>query len=98
MPATKTATASVATVIDSVADLRKQYGCGPIEFTGTDNALYERHLIFDNVTQSSEAGPREKFEAFARSAQTFFRSAGSKPKLPMNKKILNAFTISRWSF
>ncbi len=69
MSATKTATASVATDIDSVADLRKQYGCGPIEFTGTDNALYERHLIFDNVTQSSEAGPREKFEAFARSAR-----------------------------
>ena len=69
MPATKTATASVATGIDNLADLRKQYGCGPIEFTGTDNALYERHLIFDSVTQSSEAGPREKFEAFARSAR-----------------------------
>ena len=30
-------------------DLREQYGCGPIRFTGDPNALYERHLLFDNV-------------------------------------------------
>src|SRR5882724_720854 len=51
------------------AKLREQYGCGPIEFTGTDNALYERHLIFDNVVQLAAAGPRERFEAFARSVR-----------------------------
>src|SRR6266481_1910919 len=54
---------------DGVAKLLKQYGCGPIEFTGTDNALYERHLLFDNVVQPTAAGPREKFEAFARSVR-----------------------------
>jgi len=26
-----------------------QYGCGPIEFSGSDNAMYERHILFDNV-------------------------------------------------
>ena len=69
MPATKTAPASVATDIDNLADLRKQYGCGPVEFTGTDDALYERHLTFDNVVKTSEADPRERFEAFARSVR-----------------------------
>src|ERR1700741_521084 len=54
---------------DGLAMLREQYGCGPVEFTGTDNALYERHLIFDNVVKPNAAGPRERFEAFARSVR-----------------------------
>ena len=31
--------------------LMKQYGCGPVRFTGTPGALYERHLLFDNVRE-----------------------------------------------
>jgi len=52
---------------DRTAKLLKLYGCGPIEFSGTDNALYERHLLFDNVVKLSAAGDRERFEAIARS-------------------------------
>src|SRR5438093_9337859 len=52
-----------------IAQLRRQYGCGPLDFTGTDNALYERHLIFDNVVNVAEADPRQRFEAFARSVR-----------------------------
>src|SRR5947208_13745444 len=52
---------------DTISKLRSQYGCGPIEFTGTDNALYERHLIFDNVVSLSSVSDRERFEAIARS-------------------------------
>jgi starch phosphorylase len=54
---------------DGLAELREQYGCGPVNFTGTDNALYERHLLFDNVIKPTAAGPRERFEAFARSVR-----------------------------
>ena len=54
---------------DGLAKLREQYGCGPVEFTGTDNALYERHLIFDNIIKPAAAAPREQFEAFARSVR-----------------------------
>ncbi len=50
-----------------VAKLLEQYGCGPIEFTGTANALYERHLTFDHVLALSDAGPRERYDAVARS-------------------------------
>jgi len=57
------------TASDGLSKLREQYGCGPIEFAGTDNALYERHLIFDNVVDLVAAGPRERFEAFARSVR-----------------------------
>jgi glycogen phosphorylase len=58
-----------ATGLDSLAKLRGQYACGPVDFTGTDNALYERHLLFDNVVKPTAAGPRERFEAFARSVR-----------------------------
>ena len=54
---------------DGMAELFRQYGCGPVEFTGTDNALYERHLFFDNVVKLADAGPRERFEAFAHAVR-----------------------------
>jgi starch phosphorylase len=52
-----------------VFELFKQYGCGPVEFSGTDSALYERHLIFDNIIDIKTAGARERFEALARSVR-----------------------------
>ena len=51
------------------AELLEQYGCGPIQFSGSHNAFYERHLIFDNVKALGAAGSREKFEALARSVR-----------------------------
>ena len=49
--------------------LLDQYGCGLIHFAGTDNALYERHLPFDNVIPLAAADERDRFEAFARSVR-----------------------------
>src|SRR5690242_15624312 len=51
------------------AKLLEQYGCGPVRFTGTADALYERHLLFDRVVAPAAAGPRERFEALARSVR-----------------------------
>src|ERR1700757_4919622 len=58
-------------LVDSVnlSTLRQQYGCGPVEFAGTEDGLYERHLLFDDVVHPSAAGPREQFEASARSVR-----------------------------
>lgn len=50
-------------------ELLEQYGCGPIQFTGTKDALYERHLIFDHVLDPKKAALREQFEAAARSVR-----------------------------
>src|ERR1700722_2388836 len=52
-----------------MGDLLKRYGCGPVQFSGTDNGLYERHLIFDNIVDFTIAGVREKFEALAHSVR-----------------------------
>src|SRR5213083_351324 len=58
-----------STEFDTISKLRSQYGCGPVEFAGTDNALYERHLVFDNVVDLAAVSPRERFEAMARSVR-----------------------------
>jgi starch phosphorylase len=50
-------------------ELLEQYGCGPIKFTGTDDALYERHLMFDAVVDAASVGTRERYEAIARSVR-----------------------------
>ena len=52
-----------------LTELIEQYGCGPVQFTGSPDALYERHLLFDSVQQLTAAGPRERFEAAARSVR-----------------------------
>ena len=52
---------------EKLSKLLEQYGCGPIQFSGTHDALYERHLIFDNVIDPKKADPRDQFEAAARS-------------------------------
>jgi glycogen phosphorylase len=46
-----------------------QYGCGPIRFAGNDSALYERHLLFDNVIDQADSNARDRFEALARSVR-----------------------------
>ena len=46
-------------------DLRQQYGVGPIHFSGSHNALYERHLTFNTVVELDNATMRQRFEAAA---------------------------------
>ena len=66
---TKKVVSHAETASDSTAALRQQYGCGPIDLTGTPHALYERHLLFDNVADPAAAGARERYEALARSVR-----------------------------
>jgi glycogen phosphorylase len=52
---------------ERLKELLQQYGVGPIQFSGTHDALYERHLTFDHVVDVKNADVRERFEAAARS-------------------------------
>ncbi len=54
---------------DLISKLIAQYGCGPIKFSGTDEAFYERHLLFDNVVDANDVTLRERYEAVARSVR-----------------------------
>src|SRR5712692_6997959 len=69
MSANESTTPRAATTPDALATLRRQYGCGPVDLTGSANALYERHLLFDNVVDPAAAEARERYEALARSVR-----------------------------
>src|SRR5215470_12447959 len=69
MNATKTATETKGANSSELEELIKRYGCGPVQFTGTNDALYERHLVFDNVVDGPAIGARDRFEAAARSVR-----------------------------
>src|SRR5215469_3336518 len=59
----------MTTKAPATSELLRQYGCGPIPFVGTENAFYERHLVFDRVIDPRLASARERFEAFSRSVR-----------------------------
>jgi len=69
MSVQKPPTPRAATTSDTMAVLRRQYGCGPVELTGSADGLYERHLLFDNVIDPPAASARDRYEAFARSTR-----------------------------
>jgi starch phosphorylase len=58
---------SSGTMIEETSLAR--YNCGPVKFTGGENALYERHLTFDQVIPVDSASRRDKFEAVAHSVR-----------------------------
>jgi len=64
----------------NISDLLQQYGCGPIPFFGTENAFYERHLVFDRAIDPSVASARERFEAFSRSVRDILAQRWVKTK------------------
>jgi starch phosphorylase len=42
---------------DAATLINSRYGRGPVQFAGTSEALYERHLLFDSgVDLASDAG------------------------------------------
>lgn len=62
-------TTKVHSLPDPANLLKTQYGCGPVHFAGTSEALYERHLLFDSGLDPAAATPRDRFEALARSVR-----------------------------
>src|SRR5438445_6556446 len=69
MSANQTVVSPASIESDTISRVLRQYGHGAIQFSGADNALYERHLVFDNIVDPAAAGPRERFEAIARSVR-----------------------------
>ena len=63
------ATAKRPRLPEEAKRLGSKYGCGPVHFSGTDEALYERHLLFDSGVDLADATARDRFEALARSVR-----------------------------
>src|SRR6266542_5978805 len=60
---------SVSATGSNLSKLIERYSRGPVKFIGAEDALYERHLVFDNVMEKTTTGTREHFEAMARSVR-----------------------------
>src|SRR5579863_5701298 len=59
----------MTTSVGTASSLLQLYGCGSIPFIGTENAFYERHLVFDRAIDPKVASARERFEALAHSVR-----------------------------
>src|SRR5229473_1271530 len=60
---------SMAAKPANISELLQPYGSGAIRFAGTEDALYERHLVFDRAIDPKVASARERFEAFSHSVR-----------------------------
>jgi len=49
------------------SELLERYGSKDIPFYGREDALYERHLVFDRAIDPKVASARERFESFSHS-------------------------------
>ena len=74
---------------DAVTLIKTQYGCGPVQFAGTDEALYERHLLFDNSVALEAATARDRFEALARSVRDILSQ-----RWPLTERNLECASVS----
>jgi len=59
----------MATKSSSVSALLQEYGSGSIPILGTEEASYERHLVFDRAIDPTVSSPRERFEALSHSVR-----------------------------
>ncbi len=67
-------------------DLIERYECGPVKFSGEDDALFEEHLIFDHVIEPADAQPRDQFEALAHSLRDVLAQRWIKTRRTQRKK------------
>ena len=82
-----------------VSELLQQYGCGPIPFVGSENAFYERHLVFDRAIDPKVATARERFEAFSHSIRDILAQRWVLTKTTYEQsQSPNAFITCPWNF
>ncbi len=58
-----------AKTVEAKPEHLEEYGCGPVQFSGQIDALFERHLRFDDIVDPAVAGARQKFEAAAHAVR-----------------------------
>src|SRR4051812_41417628 len=69
----------------TTADLLARYECGPVRFSGDENASYERRLVFDHVIDLDRANLRHKFEAVALAVRDLLTQRWLKTRQAHNK-------------
>src|SRR5271166_654619 len=64
----------MASKTPNTPDVLTQYMPDPIPLVGSEDALYERHLVFDRAIDPRAASARERFEAFSSSVRDVLAS------------------------
>jgi glycogen phosphorylase len=77
---------SMAPKKDNVSELLQRYSGDSIQFSGTESALYERHLVFDRAIDPKIASARERFEAFTHSVRDVLAERWVKTKATYEKQ------------
>ena len=53
----------------NIGKVLQSYGMGGVPFAGTEDALYDRHLVFDRAIDPKVASTRERFEAISHAVR-----------------------------
>src|SRR6204780_2199769 len=69
VPSNSAKVVPLPTSATNVSDVLQQYGYGARPLIGTENAFYERHLVFDRAIDPKAASARERFEAFSHAVR-----------------------------
>ena len=80
-----------------VARLSDQYSCGPVRLAGTQDGLYERHLLFDNVVDLEAIDARQSFEAFAHSVAYVLSQRWVRTEKTYTRENPSGCITSRWN-
>ena len=82
---------------DAAARL-KSYAVSAALFSGAPDALYERHLKYDNIVEPETANTRERYKAAARAVRDILSDRWLRPIKPMRVRTRSGFTTFRSSF
>src|SRR5215475_14451958 len=82
----------------NIRELLKPYGSSAIPFCGIEDALYERHLVFDRAIDPKVASARERFEAFSHSVRDILAQRWVLTKKTYEEQNAKRITTFPWSF
>ncbi len=69
----------------------------PAQLSGQMNALFERHLRFDNVVDPTAAETRQKFEAAARAVRDVLSQRWIETQRVYDRRTRSGSTTCPWS-
>jgi len=92
--ATLTEVPAISTTLLSTSELLHQYGRGPVQFSGTSDALYERHLLFDHAAELGAATARDRFEASARAVRDMLSQRWALTEKTYERQVREAHLLS----
>src|ERR1700752_68778 len=70
----------MATKSSDASEVPQRYGLDGLPLAGTEDALYEAHLVCDRAIDPKVASARERFEAFAHSVRDILSQRWVKTK------------------